>query len=154
MSPRTIGAIAALAPAVVIFGWYVGTGGPSTPGLLGIAAAAVAAGWIVGPLAHGSASTYLVAMAGYFVVAYLFHSVTDGLVVVLESVQAGQLTDPSSVLQRIAGVWLGRLVYLPVWAILLSPATLAWVIAVRLLRNSPWSRAEGRRAGPDHGGDL
>lgn len=147
MSSRAIGAIGGLAPAAVILGWYLGTGGPPMIGLLPIVVAAVAAGWIGGPRVRGSRAADTVATANYFVVAYLLHAAADAVLVVSEEAREGSASDPSSVAQRVAVLWLVRLAYLPVWALFLSPAALAWIVAVRALR-SVKRRRSGSADGP------
>ncbi len=130
MSPRVAGAIAGLAPAGVTLGWYVGSGGPGAPGLLAIVVVGVSAGWIVGPRIRGRLGADLLAGFSYFLVAYLLQTGLDPLILILDP---ARLASESSLLEQILGLWLVRIVYLPVWAVLLSPAALAWVLVARAL---------------------
>ncbi len=131
VGPRRIGALAGVAAATVVLGWYLGTGGPVRPGLVAIVAAAVAAGWIVGPRATGPIRADLAAAFGCFVVAYALEAIANSVVVIS---QDPALWSPAEAIRELTPLWVARIAYLPVWAVLLSPAVLAWLLAVRALR--------------------
>jgi hypothetical protein len=132
--PRAIGTVAGVSPAVVIIGWYLATGGPPEPGLLLIPAAAIVAGWVVGPRATGRAAADLLAVPTYFVVAYLLESTAGLMIIVSASVVDGQ-PQPMEALHEAATLLVARIAYLPVFGVLLSPAALAWVVTVRAIRD-------------------
>ena len=134
---RAIGAISGLVPATMILGWYLGTGGTATPGLVWIVMVAVVTGWIVGPRVQGSIRTDLGAAAWYFAVSHLLQAATDALIVLFEEIQAGLASEPLEVFLSLVVFWLGRVAYLPVWALFLSPAALGWAIAAHELRRLP-----------------
>jgi len=131
---RRIGALAGLAPAGVILGWHIGTGGPFTPGLIEIAAACVLAGWLIGPRATGRIRDDIVATVGFFVVGYLIETSATIALSTVEDLRVGASTDPVSVIRDGAMLWLGRFAYMPVFGVFLSPAALTWILAVRFLR--------------------
>jgi hypothetical protein len=131
VAPRWMGALAGVAPAAVVLGWYLGTGGPIQPGLIAIVAAAVAAGWIVGPRATGPIRADAAAAVGYFLVAYALEAIASSVVVVW---QDPALWAPAEAIRHLTPLWVARIVYSPVWAVFLSPAVLAWLLAVRALR--------------------
>lgn len=131
---RRIGALAGLAPAVMILGWYFATGGPLIPGLALIVAACVVAGWLVGPCATGPIRADVLAMFGFFVIGYLLHSTAGIGLTTLLGWQAGAAVDPHEAFREAAAAWLARVAYLPVFGVFLSPAALAWLLTLRTLR--------------------
>lgn len=149
IGPRSVGALAGLAPTTVILGWYVGTGGRIQPGLLTILAVAVVAGWLVGPRASGPFGSDLVAMFGFLVVGYMLDIAIDSVIAVSGEILARVASDPVSVLQSVGGRWLVRFAYLPVWAVYLSPVALVWLLTVRVIRGRV-SRRGGEGDGSDH----
>lgn len=134
MGPRQIGALAGLVPAAVIVGFYVVTGGEIEAGLGVIVALAIVAGWLVGPLSSGPLRADLVAMAAYFVVGYLLNLAFSAVISIWDDVPGGLVSDPSAVIESLAGRLLVGFAYLPVWAIYLMPIALAWAMTVRVLR--------------------
>lgn len=132
---RWIGAFAALAPAALIVGWDLGTGGPVTPGLIAIAGACVVAGWLVGPRATGPIGVDIVAAITFFVVAYVLETTVDIALAVVEDVRSGA-TDVNAALREGATLLVARVAYLPVFGLLLSPAAIAWIAVVRILRGA------------------
>lgn len=148
---RAIGAVASLGPAAVILGYYLVTGGPAQPGLLTILAAAVAAGWLVGPLVGGGSHGYVLAGIRYLLVGYLLESVI-GVVVASLGGGRGVAGDEQSVLEVIGTYGLVTTLYLPLWAIVLSPLAMLWVLTVRALRgrfgHGPAGGASASRALP------
>lgn len=135
IGPRRIGAIAGLTPAAVIVGYYVMTGGPITPGLGVIAAVAVVAGWLVGPLSRGPLRADLVAMAAYFVAGYLLNLAIGAVISISEDVLGGLVGGPLMVIESVVRLVLPALIYLPVWAIFLMPVALVWIVTLRALRS-------------------
>jgi hypothetical protein len=103
------------------------------PGLATILLAAVTAGWIVGPCAGVSAATDIGAAVRYFVVAYVLQSLVGTMTLVWQDLQGGQAAAPGAI-GDVVGLWLARVLYLPVFALFLSPAALTWVVVVRLVR--------------------
>lgn len=145
MGPRPIGALAGLAPAMLMIGYYVVTGGPITSGLAAIAAVAVAAGWLVGPMLRGSLREALIAMVAYFMVGYLLHLALGAVLSMWGDVPGGPMGDPGAAIGALAGRILVGLVYLPVWAFFLAPVALVWVVAVRAIRGRvPSAWGEGK----------
>jgi hypothetical protein len=134
MGSRRIGALAGLAPATVMIGYYVVTGGPITPGLGAIAAVAVAAGWLVGPTTGGSPREAPVAMVAYFMIGYLLFVALVAVLAIWGDVPGGPMRDPGTAIGTLAGRILLGLVYLPVWAFSFAPVALVWVVAVWAIR--------------------
>lgn len=130
---RAIGAVAGLGPAAVILGYYLVTGGPAQPGLLAIVAAAVAAGWLTGPRVGGGSHGYVLAGIRYLLVGYLLVSVI-GVAVASLGGGRGVAGDEQSVLEVIGTYGLVTTLYLPMWAIVLSPLAVLWVLTVRAIR--------------------
>ncbi|HEX7949152.1 MAG TPA: hypothetical protein VF494_02295 [Candidatus Limnocylindrales bacterium] len=118
----------------MILGWYFGTGGPFMPGIVLILAACMAAGWLVGPRATGRLSADIVAMFGYYVVGYLLAATVASALVAAEAMQEGSAASLRRAVEEVWQLWLARFVYLPVFGVLLSPAVLAWILAIRVLR--------------------
>lgn len=148
LGPRPIGAIAGLAPAAVILASYFGTGGPFLPGFLLIPAVCLSAGWLVGPRATGPIRADFVAAGGYFVVAYLLNTTIAAGLEALETIQSGSAANLPLAVHEGATLWIARFAYLPLVGVLLSPATLFWILAVRALRSrlTPSARPINRRS--------
>jgi hypothetical protein len=139
---RATGAIAGLGPAAVILGYYLLTGGPVQPGLLTIVAAATAAGWLTEPrVGHGTRQDALAAVA-YLLVGYLLERVMGVAITSWRSV-SGVAGDPPSVLEVIGTYGLVTILYLPLWAIVLSPLAMLWVLTVRAFRGRFGRRPAG-----------
>lgn len=159
IGPRRIGAIAGLAPAAVIVGFYVATGGPISPGLGAIVAVAVLAGWLVGPLARGPIRRDLVAVAAYSVIGYLLNVALSVVISMGGDVPGGPVSDPSAAIESLAGRLLVGFAYLPVWAVFLMPVALVWVMTIRVIRGrvrpQPGeSRASDESKPPDQHGTI
>ncbi len=142
--PRGIGAIAGLAPALMVLGLFVLVG--SLPNreavvwLVGITGWAIGVGWLIGPLARGSLRAELGALIAYALAtsgAYLL--VGSVLSIWTESSRDGSV-DLVALGGQVASRLLYGLLYLPFYAGFASPLAGVWVLAVRALR---------RRAGLD-----
>ncbi|MDO8483575.1 MAG: hypothetical protein Q7S35_01375 [Candidatus Limnocylindrales bacterium] len=134
MGPRWIGALAGLAPAALIVGYYVVTGGEIEARLGVIVALAIVAGWLVGPLSSGPLRADLVAMVAYFVVGYLLSLANGAVISIWDDITGGLVSDPSAVIQSLAGRLLVGFAYLPVWAVFLMPVALVWMMTVQVIR--------------------
>jgi hypothetical protein len=73
-------------------------------------------------------------MVGYYVVGYLVAATVDAALVASMALQEGSAGLPGAV-QEGWQLWLARFAYLPVFGVLLSPAPLAWILAIRTLRD-------------------
>jgi hypothetical protein len=131
---RTVGAIAGLAPALAIVGYYLATGGEIMAGIGVIVVVAIAAGWIVGPMATGPLRSDLVAMAAYFLVGYLLNLVVGVVTAIWREVPSSQAGDPVGIGAAVTQTLLPGLIYLPVFAVFLTPVAFLWIVIVRLLR--------------------
>lgn len=134
---RRIGAIAGIVPAAVVLILLVAIGGLSgrLDGLAagaGIGFAAVAIGWLAGPIARGGRADLaaVVVYAALVAVAYL----VAGTVASLASfVPVGPRLPVDLVVDFLARFGYG-LLYVPFWIAFVSPFAFIWIVAVRTLR--------------------
>jgi hypothetical protein len=137
--PRAIGAIAGLVPAalaILLLGFLGALSGrfESLAAALGLAAAAVAIGWLVGPIARGSAKSDMAALLGYTFSAAVAYLIVATVISVSTFVPlGGERTPLTWVADALARFGYG-LLYVPFWAAFVSPLALLWVIAMRVLR--------------------
>jgi hypothetical protein len=145
MSPcrrHVVGAGAGLAPATVIIAYYLGTNGPVLPGLLLVIASPAVAGWLIGPRLDGTRGADVRGALAFLIAAYLLHAGFGVLVTGLANGRdiAGTL---ASLLEALGiGAFVTAL-YVPFWAVVLSPLALLWVVTARILRG----RLSGGQAG-------
>lgn len=139
LGPRSIGGLAGLAPAALVWLFLTITGGvaPRFDNALamgGITLGAMVVGWLAGPLARGSYRSDLFALIVYALLAaaaYLFIGSVKGAWI---DVPDGGPADPADRVWRMIGQLAYGLLYLPFWAAFVSPFAFAWVVGIRLVR--------------------
>jgi hypothetical protein len=139
MRPRGIGAIAGLAPALLVAILFVAFGSPAPTRefilpLVGITVLAVVAGWLVGPLAKGSFRADLTALVTYSLVSALIYLPVGAVGSAWNQTTTSGTPDLMASAGTVAGLLLYGLLYAPFWAVFVAPFALVWVGSVRVLR--------------------
>lgn len=141
MSAGRLGALAGIAPSLMLAVWTGISGWGGTPvefvfALSILSAVAIVAGWVVGPRIGPSIRSTLLGVVAYTVVACLTYVPVGVAGSTWQGVQDGSLADPVAVVTRLAGGLAYGLVS-SIWVvILLLPFGAGWMVTYRLLQRA------------------
>lgn len=152
-----MGALAGLVPAALAISLFSLMGLlsgrlESVAGAIGLAVAAVAIGWLVGPIARGSAQSDIAALISYAFLAGATYLLVATVISLSTFVPGGDARTPWDWIADALARFGYGLLYVPFWAAFVSPFALAWVGTLRWLRRrrgEPQASARAAAAIPD-----